>query len=185
MSRNIIKAFEKVDRADFLSKTSYVYGNHPMPIGHGQTNSQPLTVAIMLELLSPQQGDKILDVGSGSGWGTALLAHTVGEKGKVYGVEIIADLVKFGQQNLKKYKFNNASISKAGKKLGFSTEAPFDKILVSASASKLPEELVEQLKIGGRMVVPVRSSIWVVDKVNNDDTKVRKYYGFSFVPLME
>lgn len=185
VSENIIRAFEEVDRVNFLLKTPYVYNNHPIPIGYGQTNSQPLTVAIMLELLEPRRRDKILDVGAGSGWTTALLTHIVGEKGKVYGVEIIAELVKFGQTNLKKYQFSNASILRAGGVLGLPTEAPFDRILVSAAATELPEELVKQLKIGGRMVVPVRKSVWVVDKVSDADIKIRKYHGFSFVPLVE
>ncbi len=185
VSKDIIKAFEKVDRVDFIPEKPRVFCKHPKTIGHGQTNSQPLTVAIMLEFLKPLRGDRILDVGTGSGWTTALLAHTVGEKGEVYGVEVIADLVKFGQRNLKKYKFNNASILEAGDVLGFPTEAPFDKILVSAAAPKLPKVLVRQLKVGGRMVIPVQNSIWVVNKVSNNTTKIRKHYGFSFVPLVE
>lgn len=81
VSKNLINAFESIDRADFLRSTSTPYGDFPLPIGHGQTNSQPTTVAITLELLKPEKGDKIMDVGAGSGWTTALLAFVVGKAG--------------------------------------------------------------------------------------------------------
>ncbi|MDO8537071.1 MAG: protein-L-isoaspartate O-methyltransferase [bacterium] len=112
----IIAAFKAIDRKDFLPRGREAalrgvppnlgreaYGNYPLPIGHGQTISQPLTVAFMLELLEPKLGEKILDVGSGSGWTTALLASVVGEKGRVIAVERISGLCKFGEKNVKKY----------------------------------------------------------------------------------
>src|SRR3989338_5684724 len=112
--------FEKIDRADFVSSEYQAEANenYPLPIGFGQTISQPFTVAFMLKLLSPQEGDKVLDVGCGSGWTTALLANLVGKTGKVFGVEIIPELVSFCRKNLAKYNFPNAEIIQAGAELG-------------------------------------------------------------------
>jgi len=103
-TKAIIDAFQAVDRIDFvpLKYLDEAYGDYPLPIGYGQTISQPFTVAFMLELLQPQKGDKILDVGSGSGWTTALLAHIVQEEGSVRGIELIPELVAFGKKNLNK-----------------------------------------------------------------------------------
>lgn len=102
-SDKIIEAFRDVNRADFVVDKDFmgVYEDYPLSIGDGQTISQPRTVAMMLEKLSPKKGDKILDIGSGSGWTTALLAHIVGEEGSVIGVERVSKLVKFGGSNLK------------------------------------------------------------------------------------
>src|SRR3989344_4037191 len=133
-SLNIIKAFDKIDRADFvLAETrDEAYENFPLAIGHGQTISQPATVAFMLELLKAEKGHKVLDVGSGSGWQTALLAEIVGEQGKVIGLEIKDDLVKLGQDNIKKYHFKNAEILKGNGWDGLPEQASFDRIIVAA-----------------------------------------------------
>lgn len=185
-SENIISAFGKIDRADFVPEQYLheAYEDHPLQIGFGQTISQPTTVAFMLELLQPNSGDKILDVGTGSGWTTALLASIVGQKGRVFGVEIIPELAEFGRKNLAKYKFPNAKILQSGEKLGLPMESPFDKILVSAAAEEnLPEDLIAQLKIGGRMVLPIKNSIWKIDKISDNETNKEEFPGFVFVPL--
>lgn len=181
----IINAFHQVDRKDFVPVSFWprAYDDRPLAIGRGQTISQPTTVALMLELLSPQKGEKILDVGSGSGWTTALLATLVGSKGLVIGLEIIPALVKFGQDNLKKYNFPQAKIIQASSRLGHRSLAPFDRILVSAAAEELPLSLVEQLKIGGRLVLPILNSIWKIDKVGEREIKKTEFPGFIFVPL--
>lgn len=178
--------FDKVKRIDFLPDDykGVVFVDRPIPIGYGQTNSQPTTVAFMLEILQPQAGDRVLDVGSGSGWTTALLAEIVGEKGEVFGVELVPELVEFGTKNLEKYQFKHAQILQADKKVfGLSDEGPFDKILVSASAKKLPNELVDQLKVGGRLVIPIKNSIWRIDKLAKGNLDKEEYPGFVFVPL--
>ena len=187
----IINAFKKTDRADFVLSDfkKEAYRDYPLPIGHNVTISQPTTVAFMLELLEPKKGDKILDIGSGSGWTTELLSQIVGKKGKVFGVEIIPELVEFGRKNLSKYNkknvfYKNAEIILSEKNiLGFSEKAPFDKILVSAMAKKLPKELVNQLSISGILVIPIKNSIWRIDKISENEIKEKEFYGFNFVPL--
>ena len=182
----IINAFEKIDRANFVLPNcdGKIYLDEPLPIGYNQTISQPRTVAIMLELLDPQLGEKILDVGSGSGWTTALLAYIVGKSGEVVGMERIPELVELGSKNLRKYNMAWASISQAKGVLGHSEKAPFDKILVSAVAEKLPEELIDQLKIGGRLVMPIKKSICVFDRLPEMHVRKMEFPGFVFVPLI-
>jgi protein-L-isoaspartate(D-aspartate) O-methyltransferase len=184
--RMIKDAFVAIDRKNFVPKNyaEEAYEDYPLPLGDtGQTISQPTTVAFMLELLNPQEGEKILDVGSGSGFTTALLARIVGEKGRVIGVERIPELVKLGQKNLDKYNLKNAEIIKARKEIGFLKEAPFDKILVSATTEDLPKKLMEQLRVGGIMVVPIFDEIWQVKKLESGED-IKKYKGFAFVPLI-
>jgi protein-L-isoaspartate(D-aspartate) O-methyltransferase len=182
----VSEAFQAINRADFLRDEAKQARDidTPLSIGHGQTNSQPSTVRLMLEWLNSQPGDKILDVGSGSGWTTALLSHVVGPTGEVYAVEKIPELVKFGADNNNRAGTKNVRFFEAGKVYGLPDFAPYDRILVSAAASKLPKELLRQLKIGGRLVVPVKNSIYVIDKTHKDIYESREYPGFVFVPLI-
>jgi len=176
----------KINRKDFVLKEyeKEAYHDYPLPIGYGQTISQPSTVYFMLELLNPEKGEKILDIGSGSGWTTALLANAVGEKGMVFGVERIPELVLMGRKNIAKYNFNNVKILEARKTIGLEEESPFDKILVSASAKEIPQELIKQLKLKGIMVIPVENDILKIEKISEKDIKIEKYSGFVFVPLL-
>lgn len=185
VTRSIIDALSKMDRINFIrpEDLNRAYMDNPLSIGYGQTISQPYTVVFMLELLQPEKGNKILDIGSGSGWTTALLAYIVQKEGSVLGMEKASDLVKFGKSNIEKYNFTNAKIVQSGEELG-KPEEQFDRILVSAAAREVPDELVNQLKIGGRMVIPVQSSIYKVDKVSKDQVEKDENYGFSFVPLI-
>jgi len=181
----VVAAFHGIKREDFVlpKDKDDAYGDYPLSIGYGGTISQPSTVAFMLELLAPGESEKILDVGSGSGWTTALLAHLVGEDGGVWGVEIVSELVVFGKSNLSKYPLPHARIVEAKDTLGLRDEAPFDKILVSAAGQEIPQELIEQLKVGGRLVVPAGNSVWKVDKVSEVDVEKEEFPGFVFVPL--
>ena len=186
----IISAFRKIKRIDFLPDNvkSMAEDNIPLPISFGQTISQPLTVAFMLELLQPQEGDKILDVGSGSGWTTALLSEIVGSKGKVYGLEIITQLRDFGEKKASKYNFVKSGIAQfilSDGSLGLKKHAPYDRILVSASAEKIPKELERQLKVGGILVIPVKESIWKITKKEGGKFERKEYPGFVFVPLIQ
>jgi len=184
----IISAFKKIKRKDFVREEykDLAEIDEPLPIGYGQTISQPSTVAFMFELLQPKKGDKILDIGSGSGWTATLLAEIVGEKGKVYALEIIPELKEFGEKNVAKYNFVKKGIVKficSDGSHGLPSESPFDKILVSASATKIPSALKNQLKNNGRMVIPVGNSIFLVIKKNNKYEE-KEFEGFSFVPLV-
>lgn len=185
----IIEAFKKNNRADFLpAELKDEAGNNvPLPIGFGQTNSQPLTVAFMLELLEPRPGEKILDIGAGSGWTSALLAYCVGEQGRIYAIERIPELYEFGKNNVAKYNYIVKRIVKWYCEDGINGllgQAPFDKILASASASEIPAAWKEQLKIGGKMVVPIKNSIWLITKKSDKEFNQEEFFGFSFVPLI-
>lgn len=160
-----------------------------LPIGSGQTISQPFTVAFMLEKLQPKPGNKILDIGSGSGWTTALLAYIVGKQGKVVALEIIPELKEFGERNVAKYNFIKKGVATLlcqNGALGYTKEAPYDGILVSASLERkdLPQPWKEQLKVGGRIVVPIQNSIWVFTKENENTFGEQEYPGFVFVPFV-
>ncbi|MDD3487181.1 MAG: protein-L-isoaspartate O-methyltransferase [Candidatus Moranbacteria bacterium] len=185
----LIKAFKKIRRDDFVLPKEKESADLDMPlsIGEGQTISQPLTVAFMFEKLAPQPGQKILDVGSGSGWTTALLAEIVGKSGKVIGIERIEKLCDFGRKNVKKYKFiseGRAKIICADGTKGWKKEAPYDRILVSAAAEEIPEALKNQLAVGGRMMIPVQDSLWLVEKIAENKFHEAEYPGFVFVSLI-
>lgn len=196
---SIIEAFEKVDRKDFVTEElkDKAYLNTPLPIGFGQTISQPLTVAFMLELLQPKAGDKILEVGSGSGWQTALLARIVSGgngRGKVIAVELIPELMAFGRKNVAKYGFIKRGIVEFhsfNATKGMPEQAPFDKIISAASGQDLPEAWKEQLKIGGRIIAPIKNAIHLLAKKSlpaeeEGETEFEEivYPGFAFVPLI-
>ncbi|KKR19903.1 MAG: Protein-L-isoaspartate(D-aspartate) O-methyltransferase [Candidatus Moranbacteria bacterium GW2011_GWA2_39_41] len=186
----IIEAFEHTNRIEFVPEELELQANADvaLPIGYGQTISQPLVVAFMLELLEPQKGQKIMDIGSGSGWTTALLSHIVGQEGKVIAVELISQLCEFGESNVSKFGFVKQGIAEfhnADGSKGFPEQAPYDRILVSASAmDTIPQALKEQLAIGGKMVLPVGSSIVYIERESEDKFFKEEFPGFTFVPLI-
>ncbi len=178
-------AFDAIPREGFLREASRRDAGRdgPIPIGHGQTNSQPRTVRDMLRLLDVQAGDRVLDVGSGSGWTTALLARLTGPLGSVRGVELEADLVAWGAANLSATGQAWAQIAEATPGvLGDPEHAPFDRILVSANARQLPDELVDQLADGGRMVIPVGSRMLLVRR-GPAGVETSEHGVYRFVPL--
>jgi len=187
----IIESFRKIKRIDFLPEDikNLADFNEALPIGQGQTISQPLVVAFMIEQLQPGPGEKILDIGSGSGWTTALLAQIVGTKGKIISIELIPELKKFGEKNVAKYNFIEKGLVEficADGSKGYKKEAPFDKILASAAVQEgVPPAWKKQLKVDGRVVTPIRSSIWVLEKKSKSEFEKTKYPGFAFVPLIE
>lgn len=181
---NLIKAFRKIDRKDFVlsEKSDEAYLDIPLEIGFGQTISQPQVVAFMLELLDLHENQKVLDIGSGSGYTTALISQVIGMRSYVFGLEKVQNLVDFGKSNLKKYNIYNAFISRATYDVGI-TNKKFDRILVSASAESLPIELLEQLEENGKLVIPIKNSIYLIEKKDGIFTDT-KFEGFSFVPLV-
>ena len=178
-------AFAAVPRVGFLPKAAADRASFdgPIAIGHGQTNSQPRTVANMLRLLAVHPGQRVLDVGSGSGWTTALLARLTGPTGSVLGVEIVPELVAWGVRNLSRCDLDWAQIEAADPDmLGRPERGPFDRILVSAEARALPGELVDQLADGGRLVVPVTGTLLLVER-RQGGRVVTEHGHYRFVPL--
>ena len=188
-------AFAAVPRIGFLphARRDEAADDRPVPIGHGQTNSQPTTVANMLALLDVPPGARVLDVGAGSGWTTALLAFLAGPEGEVLGLEIVPELRDFGIGNLmlatsatpRSDEFAPADIRLAEPEvLGAPAEAPFDRILVSAEPPELPKALVAQLAPGGVMVIPVAGVMQRVERHGNDDLDISDHGLYRFVPLL-
>lgn len=184
----LIEAFLANDRCDFVpvELLNRAYEDHALPIGFGQTISQPYTVAFMMELLQPEPGNEILDVGFGSGWTTGILASAVGMRGAVYAVEIVPEVYQFGKENLEKYDYPNIELYPGSWEDVPSRE--FDRILVSAAAASVPKKLIEKLRVGGKMVIPVKTgfgqSIRLVEKVSENSLYEQNYPGFVFVPLV-
>lgn len=183
------RAFAAAPRRWFLppSERRFAELDRPLPIGHGQTNSQPTTVRHLLAHLDVRPGQRVLDVGCGSGWTTALLAHLVGPDGEVVGVEIVPELVELGRANLERAGVPAARIEAADPGvLGHPAGAPYDRILVSAEAHDVPESLVEQLGEDGVLVLPVAGRLAVVRRSGpHAEPDVRLVGHYAFVPLVE
>lgn len=182
MSPAVDAAFRRHPRARFLpaGQRPYAAENRPLPIGAGQTNSQPSTVADMLRLLDVRTGQKVLDVGSGSGWSSALLGELVGPAGQVHAVELVSMLVERARLALGEEQPWVRVIQATPGVLGLPEVAPFDRILVSAEAEVLPAALVAQLAPTGVMVIPVAGTLLRVTP-----TQRTAHGGYRFVPLIE
>jgi protein-L-isoaspartate(D-aspartate) O-methyltransferase len=180
-------AFQAVPRARFLPRRERLRAGFdgPIRIGHGQTNSQPRTVEAMLRLLEVRLGDRVLDVGAGSGWSTALLAHLTGDQGSVIGVELVPKLAEWGAENLAgATAYSHASIRPAAPGvLGWPWAAPYDRILVSAEARGMPAQLVDQLAEGGRIVVPVNGTMTLGIR-HGTELETSEHGSYRFVPLL-
>ncbi len=178
-------AFAASPRTDFLPRRTRRRAGFdgPLAIGHGQTNSQPATVEAMLRLLDVHPGHRVLDIGSGSGWTTALLAALTGPTGSVLGLEVVPELVATGRANLARQHRPWARICAADPgRLGDPDQAPFDRILVSAQPDELPAELVEQLADPGVLVIPVAGVMLRVSLAGEVRTVTEHGY-YRFVPL--
>lgn len=178
-------AFEAVPREAFLPPADRKRASYdgPISIGHGQTNSQPRTVEAMLRLLEVGPGMQVLDVGAGSGWTTALLGQLTGADGRVRGVELLPTIAEWGAANLATVEQPWCTLAAAEPGvLGLPDHAPYDRVLVSAEATGVPEELVEQLGDPGRMVLPVNGVMLLLTRTNGEVT-VSRHGHYSFVPL--
>lgn len=184
--KSVREALQAVHRRNFLLDDAKERAelDAPLPIGYGQTNSQPYTVRLMLEWLEVEEGHRILDIGSGSGWTSALLAYLTGSTGFVYAVEVVPQLVTFGRENCERLGIKNVKFFEAEKILGLSRHAPYDRILVSASASEFPEELLDQLAAPGKMVIPVGETIYEITKDRSGNISREAHPGYVFVPLL-
>ncbi len=179
----IIRAFEKVKRENFISKKlkGFAYEDRPLPLERGQTISQPYTIAFMLTLLELKNKQKILEVGSGSGYVLALI-NEICKKSQIYGIELTKELAERSKKILADKK--NIQVFQGDGSKGLAKQAPFDRILVSAAAEQTPSKLVKQLKVGGILIIPVKSSILRIQKFINEN-QIKEFPGFSFVPLIE
>jgi protein-L-isoaspartate(D-aspartate) O-methyltransferase len=179
----------RVNRELFVPEQliSRAYDDTPLPISQGQTISAPHMVAIMCELLDLQQGHNVLEIGGGSGYHAAVMALLVGPQGHVYSVERISDLAAQARGNLDNAGIENVTVIQADGSLGLPEHAPYDRISVAATAPRIPEPLKEQLKIGGKMVLPVgqdRQMLYLVTRESGDRFSLVQKMGVIFVPLI-
>ena len=183
---NILKALRDVKREDFVldEHRKMAYVDCALPIMVGQTISQPTTVAIMTSLLQPKKGQKILEIGTGSGFQAAILSKVVGNEGEVYTIEILNGVYNYAKKNL--INFKNVEVFLGDGSTGLEKYAPFDRIIVTAGAPEIPKELVKQLKVGGVMVIPVGrvEQKMVVIKKKRDGIVEENHGYFVFVPLV-
>ena len=187
LDEKVLDAIAKVPRHQFVSddEKPYAYENRPLPIGYGQTISQPYIVAVMTDLLKLKKGDKVLEIGTGSGYQAAILAELTDN---VYTIEIVEELAKQGTDNLKRAGYDKVKTRTGDGYYGWESEAPFDGIIVTAVASHLPPPLIKQLKPGGRMIIPVGGQFMMqylvlVTKDKDDKVTTRQLLPVRFVPL--
>jgi protein-L-isoaspartate(D-aspartate) O-methyltransferase len=183
----VMAAMAKVPRHEFVpaGQRDHAYENRPLPIGYGQTISQPYIVALMSDLIKPQPGDRVLELGTGSGYQAAILAELVAQ---VYSIEIIEELGKEAGERLSRLGYDNVTLRIGDGYYGWEEHAPFDAIVVTAAASHVPPPLVAQLKPGGRMVIPVGSrfltqQLVLVEKQADGQLLTRQILPVKFVPL--
>lgn len=185
ISDRVLDAMRRVPRHLFIPEREQrnAYVDYPLPIGWGQTISAPHMVAIMCDLLDIQDGMKVLEVGAGSGYHAAVMGVLAGS-GHVYGVEVIEPLAAFARENLKKAGITNVTIIVGDGSLGFPEFAPYDRINVACAAPEILDTLTDQLKIGGKLVIPVGryfQELYLVTKT--DGLKKEAKGGVVFVPL--
>lgn len=187
LSDKVMGAMAAVAREEFVlpEYRHLAYRNTPLPIEAGQTISQPLIVALMTELLDPQPGDVVLEVGTGSGYQAAVLAHLVQH---VYSIEIVAELADSAAQVLKRLDYSNVTVRAGDGYAGWPEHAPFDGIIVTAAAEHLPAPLLQQLKPGGKLVIPVGEEhgyqeLLVVEVDTAGEIDKKSVLPVRFVPL--
>jgi protein-L-isoaspartate(D-aspartate) O-methyltransferase len=187
LNEDVMQSLGTVKRHEFVParQQAFAYENRPLPIGHGQTISQPYIVALMTDLIEPGRDFIVLEIGTGSGYQAAILAKLVTH---VYSIEIIEALADDATARLAKLGYNNVTIKLGDGYLGWEEHAPFDAIVVTAAASHVPPPLVRQLKPGGRMIIPVggrfmTQQLLLLEKTDDDEVSTRQIAAVRFVPL--
>jgi len=184
--KDVLAAFKKVPRHLFVDKHLWdsAYNDHPLPIVEGQTISQPYVVALMTELLHLKKTDKVLEIGTGSGYQAAILAEIVSE---VYSMEIRGKLAERSKKLLKELKYQNIQVKHDDGYFGWEEHAPFDAIIITAAANHIPPPLIKQLKNGGKLILPLGSTTYyrVLTLAVKEDGKVslEQYGAVTFVPM--
>jgi protein-L-isoaspartate(D-aspartate) O-methyltransferase len=182
----IYDAFREIDREDFIRREDLedAYGDYPLPIGSGQTISQPTTIMIMIDALGVKPEDNVLEIGAGSGYNAALLSIL---SRKVTTTEIIPALAKNAENNLKNAGIKNAEVISSDGSIGYGKNAPYDKVIMTAASPAIPPPLVEQLKEGGRIIAPVgelsSGQSMLIGEKKDGEMQYRSIGYFSFVPL--
>ena len=189
ISEKVLYSMLKVPRHLFIPAAyiSSAYVDTPLNIGYGQTISAPHMVAIMCDLLDLQEGNKVLEVGTGSGYNAAVMSELIGDAGTVYSTERIPELVKSSESNLKAAGYHNVKVFLSDGSIGLPEHAPYDRICVTASAPSIPEPLIQQLKAGGKMVIPVGEvfqSLYIITKKGDGTVVSKEWGGVVFVPLI-
>ena len=189
LDARVMEAMRKVPRDEFVppNMKSAAFENGPLPIGHGQTISQPYIVALMIDMVAPEPEHRILEIGTGSGYQTAILSQLCS---KVYSVEIVAELSIAAADLFKRLGYQNIEMRIGNGYHGWLEHAPYDGIIVTAAATHIPEALVEQLKPGGRMAIPVGlpysyQELMLVSKDEQGKTVTESVLGVAFVPLVD
>jgi len=187
-SDRVVDAMERVPRELFVPRriSHTAYEDRPLPIGKGQTISAPHMVAIMCDVLEIGEGMKVLDVGTGSGYHAAVIADLVGPEGHVYSIERIAEIALFARENLRAAGVKNVTVLEGDGSRGLPKFAPYDRINVAATAPTIPEPLKEQLKVGGKLVIPLGSCFQelVLVERTQEGFELEHHGGVVFVPLV-
>jgi protein-L-isoaspartate(D-aspartate) O-methyltransferase len=183
----VLAAMRKVPRHEYVPSEDrdYAYEDHPLPIGHEQTISQPFIVAYMTALLRLKPGDRVLEIGTGSGYQAAVLAEIAGE---VVSIEIVDALARSAAERLDRLGYRNITVISGDGYFGWQERAPYDAIIVTAAPDEVPPRLVEQLRRGGRMAIPVGPSRWgqslqLIEKLDDGSIKTSDMLPVAFVPL--
>lgn len=188
ISDRVVEAMERTPRELFVPESIryMAYEDHPLPIGESQTISAPHMVAIMCDVLDLKEKMMVLDVGAGSGYHAAVMADLVGPEGHVYSIERIPELVVFAKRNLREAGIENVTVVEGDGSVGLPEHAPYDRINVAATAPKVPEPLKSQLKVGGKLVVPVGTCYQELVLVIRTDEgfELEHHGGVVFVPLI-
>ena len=185
----VLDAFCEVNREDFVIEKfrEDAYGDFPLSIGYEQTISQPTTVVLMSQFLDLSKGDRVLEIGSGSGYSAAIISRIVGDRGFVFSTEIIGELADFAKNNLKKSGIFNVKVKHTDGSVGLTRYAPFDRVIITAAAPDIPPPITNQLKDGGILVAPVGKNRFCQKMLRatrrGKDLQIEELGSFVFVPL--